>query len=260
MSASRLFAPFGTGQLFHISSESRGTLSFWSVTSSRTWRPIQLPTVLRSSLRSVHTSARPLLYPHLTQSSARRATASIFFRPSSLRSSGRSTRRWNSTNSSPPKPPSFSERMRKLSREYGWSALGIYLLLSALDFPFCFAAVRLLGVERIGHYEHVVVESMKNILRPIFGARKDTTENLYGGDVAMATSVERAALDHGVMKAGGKPAGEEASIWTQLALAYAVHKSLIFLRVPLTAAVTPKVVKTLRRWGWDIGRRKPKSG
>jgi hypothetical protein len=48
-------------------------------------------------------------------------------------------------------------------------------------------------------------------------------------------------------------------VWTQLALAYAIHKSFIFIRVPITAAVTPKVVKTLRGWGWDIGKRKPKS-
>lgn len=54
--------------------------------------------------------------------------------------------------------------------------------------------------------------------------------------------------------------GDDVAIWTQLALAYAIHKSFIFLRVPLTAAVTPKVVKTLRRWGWDIGKRKPKTG
>ena len=47
-------------------------------------------------------------------------------------------------------------------------------------------------------------------------------------------------------------------IWTQLALAYAIHKSFIFMRVPLAAAVTPKVVKTLRGWGWDIGKRTPK--
>jgi hypothetical protein len=47
-------------------------------------------------------------------------------------------------------------------------------------------------------------------------------------------------------------------IWTQLALAYAIHKSFIFVRVPLTAAVTPKVVKVLRGWGWDIGKRKGK--
>lgn len=41
---------------------------------------------------------------------------------------------------------------------------------------------------------------------------------------------------------------------TQLALAYAVHKSFIFVRIPLTAAVTPRVVKTLRSWGWNIGK------
>jgi N-terminal acetyltransferase 2 len=45
---------------------------------------------------------------------------------------------------------------------------------------------------------------------------------------------------------------------TQLALAYAIHKSFIFIRVPLTAAITPKVVKILRGWGWDIGKRTTK--
>jgi hypothetical protein len=43
-----------------------------------------------------------------------------------------------------------------------------------------------------------------------------------------------------------------------LALAYAIHKSFIFIRVPLAAAITPKVVKTLRSWGWDIGKRPAK--
>jgi N-terminal acetyltransferase 2 len=45
---------------------------------------------------------------------------------------------------------------------------------------------------------------------------------------------------------------------TQLALAYAIHKSFIFIRVPLAAAITPKVVKVLRGWGWDIGKRTTK--
>lgn len=50
---------------------------------------------------------------------------------------------------------------------------------------------------------------------------------------------------------------EYLAIWTQLALAYAVHKSFIFFRIPLTAAVLPKVVKTLRSWGYNVGRAKP---
>jgi len=64
--------------------------------------------------------------------------------------------------------------------------------------------------------------------------------------------------DHGYAAAEKANRGENASIWTQLALAYAIHKSFIFLRVPLTAAVTPKVVKTLRSWGWNIGKRPAK--
>ena len=66
--------------------------------------------------------------------------------------------------------------------------------------------------------------------------------------------------DHGYRdaeKASGKP---DATIWTQLALAYAIHKSFIFIRVPLTAAVTPKVVKTLRGWGWNIGKMPKRKG
>jgi len=51
---------------------------------------------------------------------------------------------------------------------------------------------------------------------------------------------------------------KNASLATQLALAYAIHKSFIFVRVPLTAALLPKVVKVLRGWGWEIGKRTTK--
>lgn len=66
------------------------------------------------------------------------------------------------TLNSPPPPLSLSQRLRKLSREYGWAAFGVYMLFTALDFPFCFAAVRYLGADRIGRYEHAVVEWAKS--------------------------------------------------------------------------------------------------
>ncbi|OQE18438.1 hypothetical protein PENFLA_c021G09260 [Penicillium flavigenum] len=138
---------------------------------------------------------------------------------------------------------SLSQRLKKLSREYGWAALGVYLGLSALDFPFCFAAVRLLGVERIGHYEQVVIEFVKDKLESVWPQTKSSEAEDGQGQLAQAEERNQ----------------DEASIWTQLVFAYAIHKSFVFIRVPLTAAVTPKVVKTLRRWGWDIGKRKPKS-
>lgn len=84
----------------------------------------------------------------------------------------RATRRANSSSSSSSQPPkegnSLSQRLRTLSREYGWAALGVYLGLSALDFPFCFVAVRLLGVERIGQWEHVVVQSVKDVVHSVW--------------------------------------------------------------------------------------------
>lgn len=56
---------------------------------------------------------------------------------------------------------SLSQRLRKLSREYGWAAIGVYLALSALDFPFCFLAVKQLGTDRIGQWEHAVLSYVK---------------------------------------------------------------------------------------------------
>ena len=194
--------------------------------------------------------------------------------------------------------------MRKLSREYGWSALGVYFALTALDFPFCFLAVRLLGTDRIGHWEHVVLSYVKAAIKwplpeeakeYIDGASNEVEkvvreqvpleELRESGEVRILEEDKTYVVeDHGYREAEKANRGDNASeyttpssdlwlgervkefvlkhsspgLWTQLALAYAIHKSFIFLRVPLTAAVTPKVVKTLRGWGWDIGKRTPK--
>lgn len=47
--------------------------------------------------------------------------------------------------------------MRKLFREYGWSAAGVYFTLSALDFPLCYLLVKTLGADKIGEYVSVSV-------------------------------------------------------------------------------------------------------
>jgi hypothetical protein len=69
--------------------------------------------------------------------------------------------RFNSSNTTAAPAPSLSQRLKALSKEYGYSALGVYLALSALDFPFCFLAVRYLGTERIGHWEEAAVGFVK---------------------------------------------------------------------------------------------------
>jgi hypothetical protein len=75
--------------------------------------------------------------------------------------------------------------MKKLSREYGWSALGVYLLLTALDFPFCFLAVRMLGTDRIGHWEHVALAWIKGVVSwPLSERTKEVVEG--AGDLVEA--------------------------------------------------------------------------
>lgn len=98
-------------------------------------------------------------------------------RPNTIRSRlsfPRSRRRWESTDaeltSKPDSELSLSQRIKKLSREYGWAALYIYFALSALDFPFCFLAVKMLGTDLIGHWEHVIVSYVKGFLQwPLSG-------------------------------------------------------------------------------------------
>ncbi|KAI1258649.1 peptide alpha-N-acetyltransferase Nat2 [Xylariaceae sp. FL1019] len=162
----------------------------------------------------------------------------------------------------PEKPQGLSARLKKLSREYGWSAVGVYFALSVLDFPFCFLLVRVVGTDRIGELEHWVVSHATNMIPHSVRDRWNEyrqalkqAEREHLGNDEISEHVEMATW--GVAEAEERH-NAEASLGTQLALAYAIHKSFIFLRVPLTAAVTPKVVKVLRSWGWNIGKRRPK--
>jgi N-terminal acetyltransferase 2 len=65
------------------------------------------------------------------------------------------------TTLAPQQPQTLSARLKYLSREYGYSAVAVYFGLSALDFPFCFLAVRYFGADRIGAVEDVVVGYLK---------------------------------------------------------------------------------------------------
>jgi hypothetical protein len=80
---------------------------------------------------------------------------------------------------SPPQSLTLSQRLKALSKEYGWTAVGVYLALSVLDFPFCFLAVRVLGTERIGRWEHAIIDKFWEIVSipfPTLGARKQPVE------------------------------------------------------------------------------------
>ncbi|KAE8452877.1 hypothetical protein EG329_013149 [Mollisiaceae sp. DMI_Dod_QoI] len=86
------------------------------------------------------------------------------------------------------------------------------------------------------------------------------TEQAITGDDKVNEHIDQAtpAADAWGVEEAREKNKHDASLATQLALAYAIHKSFIFIRVPLAAAITPKVVQILRGWGWDIGKRTTK--
>ncbi|TFK18927.1 hypothetical protein FA15DRAFT_674910, partial [Coprinopsis marcescibilis] len=139
------------------------------------------------------------------------------------------------TPTTPHLPPNatLTQRLKHLIRSYGWYALGVYAILSALDFGVAFVGINLLGAEYVSHVAGTVRSAVTNLLhsRPV-----------------------EPGLDE-IEPVGTNPAerGHEG-LYAILVLAYTVHKTLFLpVRVGLTAAFTPRLVHWLRARGWAGG-------
>ena len=85
--------------------------------------------------------------------------------------------------------------------------------LSALDFPICFLAVRWLGTDRIGHWEHVILEWVWKVVPNPFQAREAAVVAGAGQNAEESQSDEigLAGYDHGVKEAELRNRSENAS-------------------------------------------------
>lgn len=114
------------------------------------------------------------------------------------------------------------------------------MLLTALDFPFCFLAVRYIGPARVGHAEHVIVswiesvipepvkEGWRGLKEQVKGAVQTargeeeaaaadgtvvaSTPTLAGDGGADVALVQDGYADHGVIEAEAENAGDNASM------------------------------------------------
>ncbi|OBA24414.1 hypothetical protein METBIDRAFT_10556 [Metschnikowia bicuspidata var. bicuspidata NRRL YB-4993] len=150
----------------------------------------------------------------------------------------------------PAKPRLFSSQampkkptgIKALVKEYGYSALGVYLTLSALDLPVCYLLVHSMGKEEIERYE--------NQVKQYFGFGKLDAELR---EIQQINKLEEEHQDK-ISAASEKMPMFSWFSWTEFAIAYGIHKSVfIFVRLPLTAAFTPTIVRGLRSWGFKIG-------
>lgn len=138
----------------------------------------------------------------------------------------------SSSRSNSPEPNlSLSQRLKTLIKSYGWYALGVYLVLSAVDFGIAFAAINIIGaaqVTRVTDYIKGSIYSVLHSLPPEPGRQEYET-------APPSDSVN----------------GGREGLYAMIVLAYTVHKTLFLpVRVGLTAALTPKLVGWLTRRGW----------
>ena len=132
-------------------------------------------------------------------------------------------------NSLPPNT-SLSQRLKHLIKSYGWYALGVYIILSALDFGVAFLGVNLLGAEYVSQVAATVKGMVADALhsRPAEPGR-DEIESIHDAQTK----------------------GGQEGLYAMLVLAYTIHKTLFLpVRVGLTAAFTPRLVAWLGKRGW----------
>ena len=141
-------------------------------------------------------------------------------------------------------PPKPTKGIKLLMQKYGKSALGVYLGLSIIDIPLCFLVVHSAGEDKI--------RELQDQVKGWFGYGPKAVDNgNHGVDVGTDADSERVGTLE-TIEAG--ETAKSSTLVTEFALAYAIHKSLIFIRLPITAAITPIVVKRLRALGFAVGK------
>ena len=126
-------------------------------------------------------------------------------------------------------PTTLSGRLKLLIKNYGWYALGVYIVVGFLDFGLSFALINFIGADQVSKYTGELKAWINELLHRV--------------DVdGPGNSVKDPATQ--------SQNGNE-SLYAMIALAYTLHKTLFLpVRVGLVAGITPRFVKFLTARGW----------
>jgi hypothetical protein len=169
----------------------------------------------------------------------------------------------------PPKKAGLRERLRFLSRRYGWWALAVYLLASLVDLSLVFAAIHMLGADHIRDLEDRCRKFIgvgkrelgdgETAVWPVpvgTGVSSDSDGNPTANN-AEAALLAAKRMEHQEIapvqskKSSSSSSGGSGTLWTEAVLAYTIHKTLLLpFRVGVTAAITPSFVKYMVKLGW----------
>jgi N-terminal acetyltransferase 2 len=130
----------------------------------------------------------------------------------------------------------LTTRLKILIKSYGWYALGVYFVLTVVDFSIAFAAVNLLGAAQVGRATAYVKGAVLDMI--------------HGAGIGVSSEDSPDSAINGRESANGGAGGNEG-LYAMIVLAYTVHKTLFMpIRVGLTMAITPKLVRWLRTRGF----------
>ncbi|KAM0789404.1 hypothetical protein ACM66B_000231 [Microbotryomycetes sp. NB124-2] len=175
---------------------------------------------------------------------------------------------------------SLTQRLKVLFRKHGWTALSVYLLLSALDFGLTFVLIYAVGADRVREAEDWVLDTLGwrrkdgepgKVKRAVEEwkehhprisrrpqAPKDSKPRTRTPDDSAVATARGAAESHSSSSGGNAAKSDYSAFATTAVLAYAIHKTLLLpVRVGITIAVTPRIVRVLQSWGWNVGVSQP---
>lgn len=129
--------------------------------------------------------------------------------------------------------------IKKLMKTYGYSALVVYIGVTFISLPLCFFTVHSMGAEKISVY--------LNKGKQLFGYGEPTDE-------AVIEKIRQKEADLEEQRKLGEhtrwQAFKQSTLLAEFLIAYGLHKSLVFVRIPVTAAVTPSMARLFKRWGF----------
>ncbi|CCC69548.1 hypothetical protein NCAS_0C05580 [Naumovozyma castellii] len=130
--------------------------------------------------------------------------------------------------------------IKALMSKYGSTALVVYLGITLIDLPLCFLLVHSLGKDTIQEYKD-------KVKKMIGWNAKDEI------DIAIDEEKENEKVKLSKTSSSWEKF-KKSPLLTEFLIAYGIHKSLIIVRIPLTAAITPYTVRLLKGWGFNIGK------
>lgn len=139
-----------------------------------------------------------------------------------------------------------STGLKALMQTYGYSALAVYLGLSMIDLPICFFMVHSLGEETIKVYI--------NKAKQLVGYGKDEQQLIKEIRQKIAVEEQDKLSNAGRREVSLWQRFKESTLLTEFLIAYGIHKSLIVIRLPITAAITPATIKIFQKWGFNLNR------